>query len=86
MVTPAVGRLVLVPFPFSDLSQAKLRPYRRDCEERCRDGHQDSASRPQDLVRAHPEGPPACRGGRESPAGVGRRFSFSFRRWHQVRT
>ena len=26
MVTPAVGRLVLVPFPFSDLSQAKLRP------------------------------------------------------------
>jgi mRNA interferase MazF len=26
MVTPAVGTLVLVPFPFSDLSQAKLRP------------------------------------------------------------
>lgn len=26
MVTPAVGSVVLVPFPFSDLSQAKLRP------------------------------------------------------------
>jgi len=26
MVTPSVGRVVLVPFPFSDLSQAKLRP------------------------------------------------------------
>ena len=26
MVTPAVGAIVLVPFPFSDLSQAKLRP------------------------------------------------------------
>ncbi len=26
MVTPAIGRVVLVPFPFSDLSQAKLRP------------------------------------------------------------
>jgi len=26
MVTPAVGLVVLVPFPFSDLSQAKLRP------------------------------------------------------------
>ena len=26
MVTPAVGSIVLVPFPFSDLSQAKLRP------------------------------------------------------------
>ena len=26
MVTPAAGALVLVPFPFSDLSQAKLRP------------------------------------------------------------
>lgn len=26
MVTPAAGGIVLVPFPFSDLSQAKLRP------------------------------------------------------------
>ena len=26
MVTPAGGTVVLVPFPFSDLSQAKLRP------------------------------------------------------------
>jgi len=26
MVTPAVGSVVLVRFPFSDLSQAKLRP------------------------------------------------------------
>ena len=26
MVAPAAGRVVLVPFPFSDLSQAKLRP------------------------------------------------------------
>jgi mRNA interferase MazF len=26
MVTPAVGLIVLVPFPFSDLSEAKLRP------------------------------------------------------------
>lgn len=26
MVTPAAGAIVLVPFPFSDLSQAKLRP------------------------------------------------------------
>ena len=26
MVTPAAGSVVLVPFPFSDLSQAKLRP------------------------------------------------------------
>ena len=26
MVTPAAGMAVLVPFPFSDLSQAKLRP------------------------------------------------------------
>ena len=26
MVTPAAGMVVLVPFPFSDLSQAKLRP------------------------------------------------------------
>ncbi|MBU1262463.1 type II toxin-antitoxin system PemK/MazF family toxin [bacterium] len=26
MVIPTVGSLVLVPFPFSDLSQAKLRP------------------------------------------------------------
>ena len=26
MVTPAVGSVVLVPFPFSDLSEAKLRP------------------------------------------------------------
>ena len=26
MVTPAIGLVVLVPFPFSDLSQAKLRP------------------------------------------------------------
>ena len=26
MVTPAVGEVVLVPFPFSDLSQSKLRP------------------------------------------------------------
>ena len=26
MVTPATGSIVLVPFPFSDLSQSKLRP------------------------------------------------------------
>lgn len=26
MVTPATGAVVLVPFPFSDLSRAKLRP------------------------------------------------------------
>ena len=26
MVTPATGAVILVPFPFSDLSQAKLRP------------------------------------------------------------
>lgn len=26
MVVPTAGRIVLVPFPFSDLSQAKLRP------------------------------------------------------------
>lgn len=26
MVTPAVGSVVLVPFPFSDLSASKLRP------------------------------------------------------------
>ncbi len=26
MVTPATGSVVLVPFPFSDLSRAKLRP------------------------------------------------------------
>ena len=26
MVSPAVGSIVLVPFPFSDLSQSKLRP------------------------------------------------------------
>jgi mRNA interferase MazF len=26
VVTPAVGAVVLVPFPFSDLSEAKLRP------------------------------------------------------------
>jgi mRNA interferase MazF len=26
MVTPAVGQVVLVPFPFSDLAGAKLRP------------------------------------------------------------
>ena len=26
MVTPAIGAVVLVPFPFSDLSQIKLRP------------------------------------------------------------
>ena len=26
MVTPAAGTVVLVPFPFSDLSQAKMRP------------------------------------------------------------
>lgn len=26
MVTPAVGEVVLVPFPFSDLSQSKIRP------------------------------------------------------------
>lgn len=26
MVTPTVGEVVLVPFPFSDLSQAKVRP------------------------------------------------------------
>jgi mRNA interferase MazF len=26
MVTPTAGEIVLVPFPFSDLSQAKVRP------------------------------------------------------------
>ena len=26
MVAPAAGQVILVPFPFSDLSQAKLRP------------------------------------------------------------
>jgi hypothetical protein len=26
MVSPAVGKVILVPFPFSDLSQSKLRP------------------------------------------------------------
>ena len=26
MVTPTTGAVVLIPFPFSDLSQAKLRP------------------------------------------------------------
>ena len=26
MVAPSAGGIVLVPFPFSDLSQAKLRP------------------------------------------------------------
>ena len=26
MVTPTAGAVVLIPFPFSDLSQAKLRP------------------------------------------------------------
>ncbi len=26
MVTPSAGAVVLVPFPFSDLSQSKLRP------------------------------------------------------------
>ena len=26
MVTPAAGQIILVPFPFSDLTQAKLRP------------------------------------------------------------
>ncbi len=26
MVTPAVGKVILVPFPFSDLSESKLRP------------------------------------------------------------
>ena len=26
MVTPTVGEIVLVPFPFSDLSQSKVRP------------------------------------------------------------
>ncbi len=26
MVTPSAGTVILVPFPFSDLSQAKLRP------------------------------------------------------------
>jgi mRNA interferase MazF len=26
MVSPATGAIVLIPFPFSDLSQAKLRP------------------------------------------------------------
>ncbi len=26
MVTPAVGQVVLVPFPLSDLSQSKIRP------------------------------------------------------------
>ncbi len=26
MVTPSIGSIVLVPFPFSDLTQSKLRP------------------------------------------------------------
>lgn len=26
MVSPAVGKVILVPFPFSDLSKSKLRP------------------------------------------------------------
>jgi mRNA interferase MazF len=26
MVSPAVGKIILVPFPFADLSQSKLRP------------------------------------------------------------
>jgi mRNA interferase MazF len=26
MVSPAVGKVILVPFPFTDLSQSKLRP------------------------------------------------------------
>ncbi|HEX9138090.1 MAG TPA: type II toxin-antitoxin system PemK/MazF family toxin [Nitrospirota bacterium] len=26
MVSPAVGKVILVPFPFSDLSESKLRP------------------------------------------------------------
>ncbi len=26
MVTPSVGKVILVPFPFSDLSESKLRP------------------------------------------------------------
>ena len=26
MVTPTIGAVVLIPFPFSNLSQAKLRP------------------------------------------------------------
>ena len=26
MVTPTIGAVVLIPFPFSDLSQSKLRP------------------------------------------------------------
>jgi mRNA interferase MazF len=26
MVSPAVGKVILVPFPFADLSQSKLRP------------------------------------------------------------
>ena len=26
MVSPAVGKVILVPFPFSDLSQSKMRP------------------------------------------------------------
>jgi hypothetical protein len=26
MVSPAVGKVVLLPFPFSDLSESKLRP------------------------------------------------------------
>ncbi len=26
MVTPSIGEVVLVPFPFSDLSQSKVRP------------------------------------------------------------
>jgi mRNA interferase MazF len=26
MVSPAVGKVILIPFPFSDLSQSKLRP------------------------------------------------------------
>jgi mRNA interferase MazF len=26
VVTPAAGQIVLIPFPFSDLSRSKLRP------------------------------------------------------------
>jgi hypothetical protein len=26
MVSPAVGKVILVPFPFADLAQSKLRP------------------------------------------------------------
>jgi mRNA interferase MazF len=26
MVTPTTGSIILIPFPFSDLSQSKLRP------------------------------------------------------------